>query len=141
MEISKLLPDKRTASIHLASKQKPAKDFNQELNSANKRQRDSHLHKLLEEIKKKGKRVIETGSINAVHEYKEHIREYLSIVLKDAYTVQKLRSIYNNPATLVDIINRELDELAQTVLTEEKGTIKIVSKIERIEGLLLDTYK
>lgn len=142
MEISKLSPGKQVKHTSGISNKKLDKDFAEEFGSAGKRERDRHLGKLLEEIKKKGRRIIETGSITAVHDYKKNIKEYLSLVLKDAYRVEKLRSIYNgNPATLVEIINDELNQLAQTILIEEKGTIAVVSRIEHIEGLLVDTYQ
>jgi len=142
MEISKLSSNKVLKQTSSISNKKLEKGFSEEFGSANKRERDRHLSKLLEEIKKKGKRVIDTHSVEAVHEYKSHIKEYLSLVLKDAYRIEKLRSIYNgNPSTLVEIVNEELNQLAQTVLVQEKGTISVVSKIEYIEGLLIDTYQ
>lgn len=142
MEISKLSPNKQIKNSQLVSSKKMNKDFAEEFGSAAKRERDKHLGRLLQEIKKKGKRIIDTGSMEAVREYKSHIKEYLSLVLKDAYRVEKIRSIYNgNPATLVEVINEELNQLAQAVLVQEKGTITIVNKIANIEGLLIDTYK
>lgn len=142
MEISKLSSSKHIKQSSSISNKKLGKDFSEEFGSAAKRERDRQLNRLFEEIKKKGKQILETHSINAVHDYKNNIKEYLSLVLKDAYRVEKLRSIYSgNPATLVEIINEELNELAQTVLVQEKGTIAVVSKIEHIEGLLLDTYE
>lgn len=117
-------------------------NFAEHFNSASKREREKHLEKLLDNIKKKGKQIIENHSISAVREYKENIKEYLSLVLKDAYRVEKLRSLYDgNPSTFVKIINDELNELAQAVLVEEKGTITVVNKIEHIEGLLVDIYR
>lgn len=142
MEVSKLSGEKQIRNTPSISNKKLDRDFAQEFSSARKREKDKYLGRLLNEIKKKGKRVIETGSIEAVREYKNNIKEYLSMVLKDAYRVERLRSIYNgNPATLVEIINEELNELAQTVLVQEKGTIAVINKIEHIEGLLIDTYE
>lgn len=142
MEVSKLSSSDRVKNNSSISNKKVGKDFSEEFGSASKRERDRQLAKLIDTIKKKGKHIIETHSINAVHEYKSHIKEYLSLVLKDAYRVEKIRSMYSgNPATLVEVINEELNELAHTVLVQEKGTIALVNKIEHIEGLIVDTYQ
>jgi len=142
VEISKLSSNEHVKNNSSISSKKVGKDFSEEFGSASKRERDKQLSKLIDAIKRKGRHIIETHSINAVHEYKSHIKEYLSIVLKDAYRVEKIRSMYSgNPAILVEIINEELNELAHTVLVQEKGTITLVSKIEHIEGLLLDIYQ
>lgn len=142
MDISRVSSNKQVGNTSSISTKKPEKDFSEEFSSATKREKDKYLNKLIDDIKRKGKHIIETGSVAAVRDYKDTIKEYLSLVLKDAYRVEKLRSIYSgNPHTLVEIINKELDELAQTVLVEERGTIKVVNKIENIEGLLIDTYQ
>ena len=141
MEISKVKFENQLPHSTLKSDKKNQKDFGNEFESASKRQRENQLSKLLDSIKKKGKQIIDTKSISAVHEYKNHVKEYLSIVLKDAYIVEKIHSIYGNTTTLVAIINKELDSLANTVLLQEKDTIAVINKIENIEGLLLDTYE
>jgi uncharacterized protein len=139
LEISKVNVKKTRSSPK--SNKVVQKDFGNEFESANKRQREKQLSKLLENIKKKGRQIIETNSISAIHQYKNHIKEYLSIVLEDAYLVEKIHSMYNNTTTLVAIINKELDSLANSVLQQEKDTLAVISKIENIEGLLIDTFQ
>lgn len=142
MEISKLSSNKELKPSSSISNKKIDARFADEFNSASKRETEKQMGKLLEDIKRKGKQIIETRSISTVHEYKNHIKEYLSMVLKDAYRVEKLRSMYNgNPSTLIEIINEELNNLAECILVQEKDTISIVNMIEHIEGLLIDTYK
>lgn len=141
MDINKISSNKPTLQSKSISMKKTGKDFSEEFSSATKREREKQLSKLLDNIKKKGKMIVETRSITVIHEYKDSIREYLSLALQDAYRVDKLKSIYGNPSTLVDIINKELDSLVQTILVQEKDTIEVVNMIENIEGLLIDTYK
>lgn len=142
MEISKLTTNKGVKKTPSILSKKMDKGFAQEFDSAAKKEKESQLGHMLNNIKRKGKQIIETRNISVVHEYKDNIKEYLSLVLKDAYRIEKLRSIYNgNPSTLVEIINEELNHLAQAVLVQEKDTISVVNMIEHIEGLLIDTYK
>ncbi len=141
MDINKISSNKPTLQSKSISMKKADKNFSEEFGSATKREREKQLGQLLHNIKRKGKMIVETRSITVVHEYKDSIREYLSLALQDAYRVDKLKSIYGNPSTLVDIINKELDSLVQTVLVQEKDTIEVVNMIENIEGLLIDTYK
>lgn len=142
MEISKTDPKHGVNYNKPISNKKIETGFSEQFNSATKRENDNHLGKLLDSIKKKGRQIIEDPNIGDVREYKKNIKEYLSLVLEDAYRVEKLRSLYDgNPSAFVKIINKELDELTQAVLVEEKGTISVVNKIEHIEGLLVDIYK
>lgn len=142
MEISRIGAKNDIKQASSISSKKADSNFADEFSSAKKRESDKQLGRLLDTIKKKGKQIIETRSITAVHDYKKNIKEYLSLVLKDAYRVEKLKSLYDgNPTTFVDIINEELNELTQTVLVQEKGTISVVNMIENIEGLLVDAYE
>lgn len=142
MEVPKLSSNKGLKQSKAISIKKIDKDFAEEFNSAAKKEKENQIGKLLENIKKKGRVIIETRSIAAVREYKDSIKEYLSLILKDAYRVEKIRSMYTgSPNTLVEIINSELDKLAQNILVEEHGTIEVVNMIEHIEGLLIDIYQ
>jgi uncharacterized protein YaaR (DUF327 family) len=142
MEVSRVSNEGQVKSKSGVSSKNMKHDFSEEFGSAAKRERDKQLGKLLDDIKKKGRQVVETRSVAAVHDYKSRIKEYLSLVLKDAYRVDRLRSAYSgNPTTLVAIISEELDKLAQTVLVQEKDTISVVNMVDRIEGLLVDTYE
>lgn len=142
MEISKLSSSKEVSQKASITSKKLDKGFSEEFNSAAKREKEKQIGKLLDSIKKKGKQIIETRSLSSVHEYKDQIKEYLSMVLEDAFRVEKVRSMYGgNPSTLVQVINDELNKLAQTVLVQEKGTIEVVNMIENIEGLLVDIYQ
>lgn len=142
MEISKLSTTKEINQKAAISSKKTDKGFSEEFNSASKKEREKQIGNLLDKIKKRGKQIIETHSISAVHEYKNNIKEYLSLILQDAYRVERIRSMYNgSPSTLVEIVNDELNKLAQNVLVQEKGTIEVVNLIEHIEGLLVDTYQ
>lgn len=142
MEISKLSSSKEVKQSNSISSKKVDKGFEDQFNSAAKKEKEKYIGKLLENIKKKGRQIIETRSVSVVHDYKDSIKEYLSLILGDAYKVERIRSMYNgNPSTLVEIVNEELNKLAQNVLVQEKGTIEIVNLIEHIEGLLVDVYQ
>ncbi|HBM80875.1 MAG: YaaR family protein [Clostridiales bacterium] len=141
MAISKITAQGKINTDNISNK-KVSSGFKEQFSNAFKKETDKQLEKLLHSIKKSGREIIESQSITSVHKYKEEIKEYLSFVLKDAYRVAKLRSMYNgNSSTIVQIINKELDKLTQTVLSEEKGTLAVANMIEHIEGLLVDIYK
>lgn len=142
MDISKITNKNELPKLSSYQAKKASKSFSDSFNSATKEQRQKQLEKLLVNIKKKGKQIIETRSLSDIREYKNNIKEYLSIILEDSFKVQKLRSMYNgNPSVYVQIINEKLNELAQAVLEQENGNIKLINKIEEIEGLLLDSYQ
>nr|WP_315989575.1 DUF327 family protein [Desulforamulus aquiferis] len=69
------------------------------------------------------------------------MKEYLSYVLKNFYKLKHDRSInYSTVFTRVEIINKEVDELTQKLLGQERDNLDIVAEVDRIAGLILDVY-
>ncbi|MTI67932.1 MAG: DUF327 family protein [Firmicutes bacterium] len=116
--------------------------FSQQFQNAKHKQDKEHLNKLFNKIKKKGKQVIDTQNIKAAYEYKKYIKEYLEYVLNCSYNVKKLSSMWGGePLSIIDTINDELDSLVKLILKEEKETLKVVDKVSKIQGLLIDIHQ
>ena len=47
---------------------------------------------------------------------------------------------YSTMYTRVEIINKEVEELTNNLLNEEKRNIDVVAEVDRITGLILDVY-
>jgi uncharacterized protein YaaR (DUF327 family) len=112
--------------------------FGQHFSSANKRDRQKKLDFLLIKIKEKGQRAAECQTIQSINEYKTYVKEYLKYVLRSAYGIN---TSYGDYLSTITIIDKELDELGRIVLEEEKETLKIIDKISKIQGLLIDVYQ
>jgi uncharacterized protein len=117
-------------------------DFSFTFNSAQKNYAESHIQEMIAEIEILGKRLVSTRSLNDVKRYKDKIREYLKYIVKNAYTLIRENKHYDPGIyTRIEIINKELDDLARNVIEENKEVLDLADRIDAIRGLLVDVYK
>ena len=69
------------------------KDFSQSFNQARDRKSEEQLKKMIEDIQKKGSRLVITKTYGDVLAYKKNIKEYLESILKYMYDTKKDISI------------------------------------------------
>lgn len=141
MEISRV---KRNAPV--ASEEKKGigakKDFSQSFSFARDKKNEEQLKKMLEDIKKKGNRLVITKCYSDVHSYKKLIKEYLKSVLSQMYDVSKDISFWQTQYFMtVETIDEKLKDLTEMLLLEEKDNLKIAATIDEISGLVVDIYK
>lgn len=104
-----------------------------------------HTHKqiqeMVEKIKVAGQKLKDSATEENIRQYKDNIKDYLTFVLKNYHKIRHDRSInYSTVYTRVEVINKEVEELTQRLLGEEKGNIDIVAEVDKITGLLIDVY-
>lgn len=96
----------------------------------------------INEIKKRGHRLIVTQNYRDVLNYKNTIKEYLESVVEYTYNLNKNTSFWEaNYFTTVETVNAELEKLTKEILSEERENIDIASTIDNLQGLLVDIYK
>ncbi|KAJ51135.1 hypothetical protein BD780_000257 [Clostridium tetanomorphum] len=118
------------------------KDFSKSFNFARERKSEAQLKEMLEDIKKKGNRLVVTKCYSDVFAYKKKIKEYLQSVLDHMYNVQKDISFWQTQYFItVDTIDVKLEELTKMLLNDEKENLDVASSIDEITGLLIDIYK
>lgn len=118
------------------------KDFSQSFNFAREKKSEEELKKMLEDIKKKGNRLVVTKCYADVKSYKKLIKEYLDSILKHMYNVRKDISFWQTQYFLtVDTIDEKLQELTEALLSSEKENLDIAGTIDEIAGLIVDIYK
>ena len=117
-------------------------DFSDSFNLAKRKRTEEDLENYLVDIKKKGEKLITTKSYADVRNYKNAIKEYLSSVVDYMYQVNRDTNFWENQYFItVNVINEKLEEITRDVMSEQKENIDIASKIDKLEGLLLDVYK
>src|SRR5690554_2319222 len=72
-----------------------SKNSSKDFKFSSEREKKENLKNLLHRINKKGKQIISTQSLRAVHEYRSMIQEYLSILLQDGFYIKKVDSPWN----------------------------------------------
>ena len=118
------------------------KDFSQSFNHAKERRSEEQLKEMIEEIHKKGNRLVVTKTYGDVIAYKKMIKEYLESILKFMYNTKKDISFWQTQYFItVDTIDAKLEELTTALLKDETDNLNMAASIDEIQGLIVDIYR
>lgn len=118
------------------------KDFSQSFSRERHKKSEEQLNKMIEDIKKRGTRLITTKTYVDVIMYKKMIKEYLESILKFMYETKKDISFWQTQYFItVDTVDLKLEELTKALLNDEKDNINIAATIDEIQGMIVDIYK
>ena len=118
------------------------KDFSQSFSQAKERKSEEELKQMIEDINKKGNRLVTTKTYGDVIAYKKMIKEYLESILKFMYNTKKDISFWQTQYFVtVDTIDQKLEEITQTLLSNEADNLNIAASIDEIQGLIVDIYR
>ena len=118
------------------------KDFSHSFNQQRQRKSEEQLNKMIDDIKKRGSRLITTKTYVDVIMYKKMIKEYLESILEFMYQTKKDISFWQTQYYVtVDTIDNKLEELTQALLSDEKDNINIVAAVDEIQGMIVDIYR
>lgn len=118
------------------------KDFSQNFSFERDRRNEEEMKKLLEDIKKRGNRLVISKCYADVKIYKNLIKEYLQGVLEYMYKVKNEASFWQTQYYItVEVIDKKLEEITKMVLGEEKENLDIAATIDEIQGLIVDIYR
>lgn len=140
MKINSL--DRRSGGNMSPMVKKPAeKDFSSMMDMAKRENAEQYLKEMLDKIIKLGEKIKTTPRLQDIREYKQHITEYLTFILKNYYKIAKDFAMYSSTMLLrVDVINKKVDELVSWFLDNQKDNISLIKQVDEIQGLLLDLY-
>lgn len=118
------------------------KDFSQSFSQQRHKKSEEQLNKMVDDIKKRGSKLITTKTYVDVVMYKKMIKEYLESILKFMYETKKDISFWQTQYFItIDTIDLKLEELTQSLLSDEKDNINIASTIDEIQGMIVDIYR
>lgn len=129
-------------NLNIESKGNKAKsDFSESFSQANTFKTKEELDRYIKEIKENGQRLTITQNYTDVVKYKKAIKGYLKSIVDYVYSLNKNTSFWDsNYFTTVNTVNEKLDEMTRELIYEQKENIDMASKIDEINGLLLDIY-
>lgn len=140
MEIGRINRNKPVSSERKIISEK--KDFSQSFNQAKDRKSEEQLKKMIEDINKRGNRLVLTKTYADVMAYKRMIKEYLESVLKFMYDTNKDISFWQTQYFVtVDTIDEKLEELTKSLLNGEVDNLNMAASIDDIQGLIVDIYR
>ena len=118
------------------------KDFSQSFNQARDRKSEEQLKKMIDDISKKGNRLVVTKTYGDVTAYKKMIKEYLESILKFMYDTKKNISFWQTQYFItIDTIDEKLQDLTNSLPDEQKENLNIAATIDEIQGLIVDIYR
>lgn len=102
----------------------------------------SKVSALLNEISEQGKKISKKTDIRDMKRYRELIKSFLNEVVFRSHQFSRENFLdrrgRHRVYGIVKLVDKNLDELAEELLKEEKDNITILNKIDEIRGLLLD---
>ncbi|MCL2841038.1 MAG: YaaR family protein [Defluviitaleaceae bacterium] len=100
------------------------------------------LQGLLSEITTQGKRVADHMDFGELKAYRSLITNFINEVVTHSHEFSRENFLdrrgRHHVYGIVRLVNKELDDLAQELLKQEKNSLSLLEKIDEINGLLLD---
>lgn len=97
---------------------------------------------LLKDIDDQGKRIAEHMDIKDMKQYRSLVKDFLNEVVNRSHSFSRENFLdrrgRHRVYGMVKLVDKNLDELAQQLVADEKDHLAIVTKIDDIRGLLLD---
>ncbi len=104
----------------------------------------NELQKLMAELTAQGEKVIRFRSFRDLAAYKRLVRRFVKEAVEFGMRLKKSHSFNlggdSRPLTIVEEIDNKLNELADTVLDQEKNAVEVLELIGEIKGLLVNLY-
>ena len=117
-------------------------DFRFTLNRLSDEGLAGRLQSLLADINIQGKRLAEHMDFNQLKSYRGLITNFINEVVTHSHEFSRENFLdrrgRHHVYGIVRLVNQELDNLAQELLSAEKDHLTILDKIDEINGLLLD---
>lgn len=139
MEIGRIRSSRIAQERKISSNKK---DFSQNFSQARDRKSQEQLKQMIDDIKKKGSRLVITKTYSDVRTYKKMIKEYLQSVLQYMYDTKKDMSFWQTQYFVtVETIDGKLEELTESLLGDERDNINVAATIDEIQGMIVDIYR
>lgn len=102
----------------------------------------NRLNSMLEQIDEQGKKIEKHMDIRDMRKYRELVKGFLNEVVNRSHEFSRENFLdrrgRHRVYGIVKLVDKNLDDLAQELVKEEKDHIAVLGKIGEIRGLLLD---
>ncbi len=104
---------------------------------------DEKLEFLIDSVYSAGDRLKKNPEPEEFKNYRKKMSFFLQFVVKNSYEIEtqhrrkgRKRVVY----TMVQVVNEKLDSLAADILMNQREQLRILAKLEEINGLLVDFF-
>jgi len=116
--------------------------FGEQYNQFRDNNEQEYLKRAMSEIEEQGERLKARMEIRDFLEYKSKIGDLLSYLTKNSHKYSKETRFSRNGNYkvwgVIEKVNDELEALTKEILEQEKDRIKIIERLDKIQGMLLD---
>lgn len=141
LKISELLSAKLNELQPVKEKQNQV-DFSFTLNKLGESGLAERLSGLIDDITVQGKRISEHMDLRDLKKYRSLITDFLNEVVTNSHKFSRENFLdrrgRHRVYGIVKLVDKNLDDLAQELLKNEKDHLKILEKTDEIRGLLMD---
>ena len=131
-------------SMKKVKKVDPAFGFDEILALTEEDNERQQLDEMLDDLRKKGRELSEKREIEVLVAYKEMVKSFIEEAVNFGLKVVERRGHgragRSKVMRMVSMIDEKMIALTEDMLVQEKSSIKLLSKIGEIEGLLLNIY-
>lgn len=100
------------------------------------------LNSMINEITEQGNKIGKHMDIKDMKKYRELVKGFMNEIVTHSHKFSRENFLdkrgRHRVYGIVKLVDKNLDELAQELINEEKNHINILGKIDEIKGLLLD---
>ena len=100
------------------------------------------LNGLRKEIDKQGKKLSEHMDVRDMKKYRSLVKEFMNEVVNRSHKFSRENFLdrrgRHRVYGIVRLVDKNLDELAEELVKDEKDHINILNKVDEIRGLLID---
>lgn len=125
-----------------ADGQKPTEDFSFTLEKVDKEGLRERLSKQLDDITAKGARLAEHMDIKDMKEYRALVKTFLNDVVSNSHEFSRENFLdrrgRHRVYGIIKLVDKNLDDLAKELLSDQKTSIGILGRVDEIRGLLID---
>ena len=102
----------------------------------------SKLDGMIKDITAQGDKIAKHMDIKDMKKYREMVKDFMNEVVTHSHKFSRENFLdkrgRHRVYGIVKLVDKNLDELAQELLSDEKSHISILGRIDEIKGLLLD---
>jgi len=137
---------KKTGSTHSkkVKTKEPLMAFEEIMAVTEENQERSDLELKMDAIKEQGKNLAQSRDVGVLLAYKEMVKDFVEEAVNFGLKVSERRGYgragRSKIMRLVTMVDEKLIELTEQLIQEEQSSLKLLTKIGAIEGLLLNLY-
>ncbi|MCQ2527395.1 MAG: YaaR family protein [Lachnospiraceae bacterium] len=102
------------------------------------------LNAMMEEITEEGKKLAKRRDVKDMRHYRGLVKAFMNEIVSRSHEFSRENFLdkrgRHRVYGIVRLVDENLDELAQALMSDEKDNIDILGKIGEIQGLLLDIF-